>query len=121
MSEDVDAAKAALADAERSASEAALLIVLQEAERVAARLDAAHREVWHLASQLHGLGQLFLPTGANRTPKPVQLSSKVQAALFAKEPQYAPSMRPELKQAAAWRAFHAALLADPEATFEGAS
>jgi hypothetical protein len=120
-SNELDAARAGLADAERSASEAALLIVLEEAERVAARLDAAHREVWHLASQLHRLGQLWLPTGTNKSPKPVRLSPQVQAALFAKEPQYPPSMRPEVKQSAAWRSYHAALLADPEATFDAAT
>jgi hypothetical protein len=98
---------------------AALAILLDEAERVAARLDEAHRQVWYLASQLHGLGQLFLPTGTNKTPKAVPLSPHVQAALFAKEPQHPPTMRPEVKQAAAWRTFHSKLLADPEATFEG--
>jgi hypothetical protein len=30
-------------------------------------------------------------------------------------------MRPEIKQAAAWRAFHTALLTDPDATWEEAS
>jgi hypothetical protein len=81
LSAELDAASAALADAEHSASGAALAIVLAESEGVAARLDAAQREVWRLTSQLRGLEQLFLPTGANRTSKPVQLSSKVQAAL----------------------------------------
>jgi hypothetical protein len=35
---------------------------------------------------------------------------QVQAALSAEQPQHPPSMRPEVKQAAAWRSFHAALL-----------
>jgi hypothetical protein len=49
------------------------------------------------------------------------MSPQALAALNAQEPQYPPSMRPEVKQAAMWRSFHTALLADPEVTFEGAS
>jgi hypothetical protein len=48
----------------------------------------------------------------------LRLPPKVHAALNAQEPQYPPSMRPEIKEAAAWRAFHAALLTDPDATWE---
>jgi hypothetical protein len=40
LSKELDAAKAALADAERSTREAALAIVLGEAARITARLDA---------------------------------------------------------------------------------
>jgi hypothetical protein len=67
------------------------------------------------------LGEQWLSTGADKSPRPLRLSPQVQAALFAQEPQYPPSMRPEVKQAAAWRSFHTELLADPEATFESAS
>jgi hypothetical protein len=59
--------------------------------------------------------------GPNQSPKPVRLSPQVQAALSVQEPQYPPSMRPKVKQAAAWRSFYAALRANPDATFEGAS
>jgi hypothetical protein len=109
----VDAAKVALAEAERSASEAASSVMSEEAERVATYLDAARREVWRLEAQLHGLSELWLPTGKGQAPRPVRLTPQVLGALSAQEPQYPPSMRPEIKQAAAWRSFHAALLADP--------
>ena len=48
----------------------------------------------------------------------VRLSRKLLDALSPVEPQYPPSMRPEIKQAAAWRAFRTALLSDPHATWE---
>jgi hypothetical protein len=93
--------------------------VLEEAQRIAARLDAAKRVVWRLEAQLRGLGDLWLPTGTDQAPRPVRLSPEVHAALFAQEPQYPPLHRPEIAQAAAWRAFHAALLVDPKATWGG--
>jgi hypothetical protein len=119
LSKELAAAKAALADAERSVREAALTVLLAEAERIAARLDLAKRESWRLASVLNGLDQLRLPSGADQAPRPVR-SPQVQAALDAQEPQYPPLENPETKYAAAWRAYHTALLADPEATLEGA-
>jgi hypothetical protein len=118
LSKELDSAKAALADAERSVKEAALTIVLEEAERVATYLDAARREVWRLATQLRGLGEVWLPTGKDQAPRPVRLSPPVLAVLNAQEPQYPPAMRPEIKQSAAWRAFHTALLTDPDKTWE---
>jgi hypothetical protein len=121
LSDELDEAKSALADAERSAREAALAIVLGEAERIASQLDAAKRETWDLSNKLRGFGRLWVPTGPEQTPKPVRLPPQVQAALDAQEPQHPPLMNPETKHAAAWRAYHAALLADPEATFGGAS
>jgi hypothetical protein len=121
LSDELNAAKAALADKECGASDAASSVLYEEAGRIAARLDAAKREVWQLAYQLRGLTQLFLPTGTDPTPRPVRLSPPVLAALELGEPQHPPLMRPEVRQAAAWRAFHSALLADPEATFGGAS
>ena len=121
LSGDLTAAKSALARAERGANEAALSVVVEEAGRIAPRLDAAKREVWQLTYQLRGLSELWLPIGADQTPRPVHLSPQVLAALLAEEPQYPPLMRPEAKQGAAWRSFHTALLADPEAKFEVAS
>jgi hypothetical protein len=41
-----------------------------------------------------------------------------RAALNLQEPQCVPSMRPEAKQAAVWRAFYTALLTDSEKTWE---
>ena len=122
LSAELDAAKAALSEAERGASESAASVMSEEAEqRVTVYLDAARREVWRLESQLRGLGEVWLPTGENQAPRPVRLSPKVHAALNAQEPQYPALMRPEIKQAAAWRAFHTALLTDPDATWEEAS
>jgi hypothetical protein len=60
LSDELDAAKAALAEAVRAVNEAALPVMSEEAERVATYLDAARREVWHLESQLRGLGELWL-------------------------------------------------------------
>jgi hypothetical protein len=118
---DLDEAKAVLADAERSAREAALSVMFEEAGRIAERLDAAKREMWRLSATLHGLSQIWLPTGTDRTQRPVPLSPQVLAALAAEEPQTPPNQRPEAQAEAAWRSFHTALLADPEVTFEGAS
>jgi hypothetical protein len=118
LSEELDGAKASLAEAERAANEATVPVMLQEAERVAGYLDAARREVWRLEHQLRGLGELWLPTGENQAPRPVRLSRQVLDALSAQEPQYPGFQRPEAKQSAAWRAFHAALLTDPDATWE---
>jgi hypothetical protein len=42
------------------------------------------------------------------------------AAIEVQEPQYPPLLRPEARCTAAWKAFHTALLADPEAIFKGA-
>jgi hypothetical protein len=113
LSDDLEAAKAALAEAERVASEVAVPVMMEEAERVATYLDAARREVWRLESQLRGLGELWLPTGKDQAPRPVRLPLPTLAALSAQEPQYPPAMRPEIKQAAAWRSFHTALLTEP--------
>lgn len=121
LSGELNAAKSVLARAERNASEAAISVVVEEAERIAPRLDAAKREAWLLTYQLRGLSELWLPTGLEKTPRPVHLSPQVLAALYLEEPQFPPLMRPEAKQGAAWRSFHTALLSDPEATFEGAS
>jgi len=121
LSDDLDAARAALTDKECGARDAASSVLFEEAGRIAVRLDAAKREVWQLAYQLRGLTQLFLPSGTDQTPRPVRLSPQVLAALELGEPQHPPLMRPEAKQAGAWRAFHTALLADPEAKFGGAS
>jgi hypothetical protein len=35
-----------------------------------------------------------------------------------REPQYPPSMRPEIRESAVWRAFYTALLTDSEKTWE---
>jgi hypothetical protein len=43
----------------------------------------------------------------------------VLAALDLQEPQFVPTMRPETKQAAAWRSFHTALLSNADATWDG--
>jgi hypothetical protein len=70
LSDELDAAKAALADAERSAREAALSVMSEEAGRIAERLDAAKREMWALSNKLRGLAQIWLPSGTNQTLKP---------------------------------------------------
>ena len=116
---ELDAAKAALAGAERSVREAALAIVLAEKERIAARLDATKKELWKDVQLLRGLSQSWFPTGQDQAPRPARLSPQMLAAIEVQEPQYAPLLRPEARYAAAWKAFYSALLADPEATFDG--
>jgi hypothetical protein len=117
LSAELDATKAVLAEAERAANEAAAGVMLEEAERGAAYLDAARREVWRLETQLRSLGELWLPTGQDQAPRPVRLPPKVHAALNAQAPQFPPLQRPEIRKAAAWRSFHTALLHDPEKTW----
>lgn len=69
-----------------------------------------------LEAQLRGLAETWI--SGREGPRPVRLSRTILNALDAVEPQYPASMRPEIKQAAAWRAFHTALLIDPEETWE---
>jgi hypothetical protein len=121
LADDLDAAKATLASAACSTRDVTLSVVFEEAEVIAARLAAAKREMWDLASQLRGLAQIWLPNGTDQTLKPIQLPSQVLSSLTSEEPQTPPNQRPEAKQEAAWRSFHTALLADPEVTFEGTS
>jgi hypothetical protein len=116
LSGEFEVAKAAFADAERGASEAAMPIMLEEAEQIATFLTAARREVWRLEAQLRALGETWI--NGREGPRPVRLSRQVLDAIDPAEPQYPPSMRPEIKQATAWRAFHTALLSDPDATWE---
>jgi hypothetical protein len=111
-----DAAKAALMGAERNVREAALTILLAEAERVAVLLDASKKETWALANVLRGFAKIWVPTGADGEPRHVRLSPAVQAALNLQEPQSVPTMRPEATHAATWRRLQTALLTDPEAT-----
>jgi hypothetical protein len=90
LSNDLDAAKAALSEAERAASEATVPVILDEAERVATYLVAACREV------LAGLSSVLLAKpwiSGREGPRPVRLSRKLLDALSAQEPQYPPSMR----------------------------
>jgi hypothetical protein len=116
LSSELDAAKAALMEAECAASEATVPIMLEEAERVATYLVAARREVWRLEAQLNALGETWIP--GREGPRPVRLSRRLLDALSSAQPQYPPSMRPEIKQSAAWRAFHTALLTDPGKTLD---
>ena len=114
LSNDLDAAKAALSEAERAASEATEPVMLEQAERDATFLVAACREVWRREALLRALGETWI--AGSEGPRPVRISRKVLDALSAVESQYIPSMRPEIKQSAAWRAFHAAPLTDPDVT-----
>jgi hypothetical protein len=116
LSNDPDTAKATLAEAECAASEATEPVMLEQAERDATFLVAARREVWRLEAQLRALGETW--TSRREGPRAVRLSRTVFDALSAVEPQYPSFQRPKVKQAAAWRAFHAALLTDPDATWE---
>jgi hypothetical protein len=67
---------------------------------------------------IRALGELWLPTGPNQSPKAVRLSPQVQAALSVQEPQYPPSMRPKVKQAAAWRSCAVAAFIRGKLNFE---
>jgi hypothetical protein len=118
LMDELEAAQASLAAAERSVNQAVLPILLAEAERVAAFLEASKQRTWALTNVLRGFTELWVPTGADGTPRPVPVSPLVVAALDLQEPQCVPSMRPEAKQAAVWRAFCTALLTDPEKTWE---
>jgi hypothetical protein len=90
--------------------------MLEQAERDATFLVAARREVWRLEAKLNALGGTWI--SRREGPRAVRLSRTVLDALSEVEPQYPPSMRPEIKQSAAWRAFYTALLTDPEKTWE---
>jgi hypothetical protein len=92
--------------------------LLAEVDRVAALLEASKQQTWALVNVLRGFTEVWVPTGADGKPRPVPVSRLVVAALDLQEPQCVPSMRPEAKQAAVWRAFYAALLTDPEKTWE---
>ena len=116
LSNDPDTAKATLAEAECAASEATEPVMLEQAERDATFLVAARREVWRLEAQLRALGETWV--SGKEGPRPVRLSRIVHDALSAQEPQYPPSMRPEIKQLVRWRAFHTDLLTDPDASWE---
>ena len=118
LSGELDAAKAALSQSECAASEATVPVMQEEAERVATYLVAARREVWRLEAQLRALGETWI--AGREGPRPVRLSRKVLDAIDPVQPQYPPLMRPEIKQSAAWRAFHTDLLTDPDATWEEA-
>ena len=119
LSEELDAARAALTEAERATSESTVPVLLEEADQVATYLVAARWEVWRLEAQLNGLATLWVPTRQNQgAPRPVRLTRKLLDALSPQEPQYPPSMPPEIKQSAAWRPFHTALLTDSDARWE---
>ena len=81
LSEELDTAKAALAEAERNVSETALPIMLEEAEGIATYLIAARREVWRLEAQLRALGETWV--SGKEGPRPVRFSRKVHDALSA--------------------------------------
>ena len=70
------------------------------------------------ARVIRALGELWLPTGPNQSPKAVRLSPQVQAALSVQEPQYPPSMRPKVKQAAAWLSCAVAVFIRGKLNFE---
>jgi hypothetical protein len=55
-------------------------ILLAEAERVAALLDASKKKTWAFANVLRGFSELRLPTGPDGALRPVRLSPAVQAA-----------------------------------------
>jgi hypothetical protein len=76
LSDELSATKSDPARAERSANEAALSVVIEEAGRISPRLDAAKREAWQLAYQLRGLSELWLPTGLDQAPRPIRLAQR---------------------------------------------
>ena len=91
-------------------------VMLEAAKKTATYLVAARREVWRLEAQLNGLAETWI--SGREGPRPVRLTRRLLDALSPVQPQYAPSMRPEIKQSAAWRAFHTVLLTDPDATLK---
>lgn len=95
------------------------MLMLEGAGRIAEQLHEAKRRVWGLAAQLRGLSGVWLPT-AGQSMRPLRLPPRIEAGLAQEEPQYAPTSRPEMKQAERWRAFYAALMANPDARFDGA-
>jgi hypothetical protein len=116
LADELDAAKIALAEAEHAASEATVPVMLEEGEKLSTYLVAARREVWRLEAQLRALGETWV--SRREGPRAVRLSRTILDALSMQEPQYPALQRPEIKQAAAWRTFHTALLTDPEETWE---
>jgi hypothetical protein len=108
------ACKSALAAAERTASDLAMTVLLDELDHTAARLVAAQQKVWALASCIRGAANLWLPSGAG--PRPIPISRSVIDALEQREPQVPGNMpAPEAVAEQAWRAFYNRLLIDADA------
>jgi hypothetical protein len=94
LSNDLDAGKAALSEAERAASGATEPVMLAELERVATYLVAARRDVWRLEAQLRGFAETWV--SGREGPRRVWLSRQVLDALSPQEPQYPPLIWPEI-------------------------
>jgi hypothetical protein len=120
LSNEQDAAKAPLAEANSSVCQASQLVMIEDAERIAARLQSAKREVWDLAAQLRGLSELWLPDKTTQSLRPFPLSPSIVDTIGTQEPQYAFAARPEVKHTTTWRSFYTELVVNPEAKFDGA-
>ena len=120
LSNELDAAKAPLAEANSSVCQASQLVMIEDAERIAARLQSAKREVWDLAARLRGLSEVWLPDKTQQSLRPIRLSRSIIDAIAAEEPQCAFAARPELKHTATWQSYYAELLLDSEADLDGA-
>jgi hypothetical protein len=118
LSSESEAARSSLAASERAAQEAALLVMVAEAERIAARLETVKEEFWQLTFELRGIARFWAPSGL--TIRPIHLPPDVlaTATLATRERQYPAGASPEVQQTAAWRSFFECLLADADATRE---
>jgi hypothetical protein len=104
----------ALRQAEQCVSDAAVAVLIEEAEPLAAELVETKRRAWDLADRLTGLTQLW----AGSPPQPIRPTPAMLDALHLDRSERpilaAPS---EAHEAACWRAYHAALIADATAAF----
>ncbi len=122
LASEAEAARTEHKRATWAASQAAAAVLAEEAEQLAARLRDARRQVWQLTDQLHGLTPLWVFDLDGRQRAVRLPASVVETLANDQPPQLPPVSLPSPRTVALerWRAYHAALLADPEATY-GAS
>jgi hypothetical protein len=123
LTADVDKARASLVAAERKCNSAAAAVIVEHVKAEAADLRAAQAAVWRHSANIRGASRLWVPSPTDHDGKlaPVVLPREVILSLDRTEPPTAPQQNPEVLSAAKFRAWHANLMADADATLEGAS
>jgi hypothetical protein len=124
LKRELEDAQAALARSEAAANDAALAVVMFEAEALAAEVEPTFKKLSDLDAALHGLARMWLP-GATTPAKlstPIRLAVErlrgLRELIDAARPQRIISA-PPLDHVAAgrYKSYHAALLADPLVQF----
>ena len=119
LASDAVSAADALARAKDMVSEAAVAVMVHDAEKLAAELEAARQTAWRIEDHLRGLVGLWVPNLApvagGRRYSTVSVSPRTAAVLGAVKPGHILSQQPFEKQTAAWQSYHAALCSDADA------